>query len=189
MNNHINQICKACFYHIHNILWISKLLSKECPQTLVHAFVTSRVDYCNRLLYGPLKYQICKLQRVQNTVARLISNTTKYDRILPVLSNLHWLPVFSHIYFKILIITFKAIHGKSPSYISDLDSIRTCSSYSLRSHHSIALEHPNGPMFAFLGARCFPLRPLHCGTAFPCISMISDHCALLRDKSTHIFLH
>ena len=127
MNNHINQICKACFYHIHNIRRISKFLSKECLQTLVHAFVTSRLDYCNSLLYGLPKYQICKPQRVQNTAARLISNTGKYDRISPVLYNLYWLTLFYLIYFKILTVTFKAIHGMSPCYISDLASIRTCS--------------------------------------------------------------
>ena len=101
MNNHIKQICKSCFYHIHNIRRISKFLSKECLQTLVHAFVTSRLDYCNSLLYGQPKYQIFKPQRVQNTTARLISNTRKYDRISPALSNLHWLTVFYRIYFTI----------------------------------------------------------------------------------------
>ena len=70
------------------------------------------------LLYGLPKYQICKPHRVQNTAARHISKTRKYDRISPVLFNLHWLPVFYPINFKILISTFKAIHNMSPSYIS-----------------------------------------------------------------------
>ena len=52
MNSHINQICKASLYHIHNIRRISKYLSKECRQSLVHAYVTSRLDYCNSILYG-----------------------------------------------------------------------------------------------------------------------------------------
>ena len=47
MNSHINQICKASFYHFHIIRRISKYLSKECRQSLVHAYVTSRLDYCN----------------------------------------------------------------------------------------------------------------------------------------------
>ena len=79
----------------------------------------------------------------------------KYDRISAVLSNFQWLPVFYRIYFKILVSTFKAIHGMSPSYINDLVSIRTCSSYSLRSHHSIVLEDPKGRMLATLDGRSF----------------------------------
>ena len=63
--------------------------------------------------------------------------------------------MFYRTYFKILIIIFKAIHGMLPSYISDFVSIRTCSSYLLRSHHSIVFEHPNERMLATLGARSF----------------------------------
>ena len=66
---------------------------------------------------------ISKLQRVQNAAARLITNTRKYDHITPALYNLHWLPVFYRIYFKILIVAFKAIYNKLPSYISNLVSI------------------------------------------------------------------
>ena len=94
MDAHINQVCKAAFHHIHNIRRVSKDLSQECLKTLIHAFVTSRLDYCNSLLYGLPKYQISKLQRVQNTAARLITNTRKYDHITPALYSLHWLPVF-----------------------------------------------------------------------------------------------
>ena len=61
MNSHINQICKASLYHIHNIRRISKYLSKEYRQSLVHAYVTSRLDYCNSILYGLPKYQLSKL--------------------------------------------------------------------------------------------------------------------------------
>ena len=112
-------------------------LSKECLKTLVQAFVTLS------LLYGLPKYQICKPQRVHNTAARHVSNARKYDRISPVPSNLHWLPVFYRINFKILISTFKAIHNMSPSYTSDLVRIRSRSSY-----HSIVLEHTKGRVLA-----------------------------------------
>ena len=81
MNSHINQICKTSFYHIHNIRRISKYLSKECRQSLVHAYVTSRLDYCNSILYGLPKYQLSKLQRIQNMAARLITDTMKYIKV------------------------------------------------------------------------------------------------------------
>ena len=50
MDAHINQVCKAAFYHIHNIRRVSKYLSQECLKTLIHAFVTSRLDYCNLII-------------------------------------------------------------------------------------------------------------------------------------------
>ena len=155
MDSHINQICKTAFYHIHNIRRISKYLSQESLKILVHAFVTSRLDYCNSLLYGLPKFQISKLQRVQNAAARLITNTKKYDHITPALYNLHWLPVFYRISFKILILTFKAIYNMSPSYISNLVSIKSCSAYSLRSNSSLFLDRPKGCMLSTLGARSF----------------------------------
>ena len=64
----------------------------------------SRLDYFNSLVYGLPKYTISKVQRVENTAARLITNTRKYDHITPALYNLHWLPMFYRIYFNILIV-------------------------------------------------------------------------------------
>ena len=77
MDSHITQVCKTAFYHIHNIRKISKYLSRESLKTLVHAFVTSRLDYCNSLFYGLPKCHISRLQRVQNAAARLVTSTRK----------------------------------------------------------------------------------------------------------------
>ena len=125
MTSHINQICKASLYHIHNIRLISKYQSKECRQSLVHAYVTSRLDYCNSILYELPKYQLSKLQRTQNMAARLITDTLFFNHINPVLFNLHRLPVNYRIQFKILMINFKAIYGMAPSYLSNLIGIRS----------------------------------------------------------------
>ena len=68
---HITNICIAAFYHLHNIRLIRKYLSVDAAATLIHSFVSSRIDYCNSLLYGVPKYHFDKLQRVQNAAARL----------------------------------------------------------------------------------------------------------------------
>ena len=60
--------------------------------TKKHAFVTSRIDYCNSLLYGISDYNINRLHRIQNTTARIVTNTGKYDHITQILQKLHWLP-------------------------------------------------------------------------------------------------
>ena len=89
--HHITNVCKAGFFYLHNIRRIKKYLSRNSLLTLVHAFITSRLDYCNALLYGLPKEQIVKLQRVQNAAARLIMDIGKYSCITPALYELHTL--------------------------------------------------------------------------------------------------
>ena len=93
MVTNINKICSASYFYLHNIRRIRKFLSIESTKLLVHALVTSRIDYCNNWLYGLPPVQLSKLQRAQNTAARLICNTSRFDHISPVLFQQHWLPV------------------------------------------------------------------------------------------------
>ena len=89
---------------------------------LVHAFVTTRLDSCNSLLYGLPDKDLAKIQRVQNTAARLVSCLPRshHITILPVLMQLHWLPVKFRTVYKILLLTFKAQTCQSPAYLSEL---------------------------------------------------------------------
>ena len=92
MTDHINKACNAAFYHLHNLRRIKKYLSRDSLITLVHAFITSRLDFRNGLLFGLPKAQIAKLQRAQNAAARLILGIGKFSHIIPALYELHWLP-------------------------------------------------------------------------------------------------
>ncbi len=89
-------------------------------EMLIHAFMTSRLDYCNALLGGCSACLINKLQMVQNAAARVLTRTKKYEHISPVMSTLHWLPIKHRIDFKILLITDKALNGLAPQYLSEL---------------------------------------------------------------------
>ena len=130
---HITKISSAAFYHLHNIRRIRKYLSMDAAATLIYSFVSSRIDYCNSLLYGVPKCHIEKLQRVQNAATRLVVMQGKFCHITPVLHQLHWLPVSFRINFKILPLTFKAIYELAPCYINDLVKIKPLNSrYSLR---------------------------------------------------------
>ena len=93
--------------------------------------------------------------RIQNAAARLIFGESKFCHITPLLKSLHWLPVKQRVKFKILLLTFKAIHGCSPQYITDLITIRQPTKYSLRSQATIELERPKGKFLATLGDRSF----------------------------------
>ena len=124
LQDHINKTCRAAYFHIHNIRHIRKFLTKEATQTLVHALVISRIDYCNSLLYGLPAVHVARLQRLQNSSARLISHTIRFHHITPVLKSLHWLPVKYRILFKVAILTFKILHGPSPDYLKELVTIK-----------------------------------------------------------------
>ena len=151
---HISKTCNSAFYYLYNLRRIRKYLSKDNTKTLIHAFISSRVDYCNSLLYGLPEYQLNKLQRVQNMCARLICNESKYCHITPLLVDLHWLPVKFRIEFKILLIVFKIFKGLAPSYLSFLITPKPVPKCNLRSSSdSYLLSYPNVKPKATLGER------------------------------------
>ena len=91
--NHEHQaqnICKVAFFQTRNLSKIRKCLTRKDTETLFHAFLTSKLDNCGNSLLAELpQYLLDKVQRVQNAAARLVSCTRKYDRITPVLKELH----------------------------------------------------------------------------------------------------
>ena len=132
---------------------------------LVNSRVISHLDYCNAVYYGLPSYLILRLQRVQNTAARLISCTQKYDHITPVLIGLHWLPAEYRLKFRILLHVFKVINGLSPTYLTDLITHHPVPSRSLRSTDSNLLFVPR--TFSVFGDRCFRACGRRLRNAFP----------------------
>ena len=120
MHKNITKTCASCYFHLRNISSIRDSLTDKATIQLVHAFVSSRIDYCNSLLYGILEHAIKKLQRVQNLAARVVTRSSKYISITPTLKKLHWLPVKYRIIFKVVLLTFKALHGLAPNYLRTL---------------------------------------------------------------------
>lgn len=120
LENHIRTVVKSSFYHLRQLAKVKPILSKKHFETVVHAFVTTRLDYCNALYTGISESCISQLQRVQNAAARLLTSTRKFEHITPVLASLHWLPVNFRIHFKVLLFAFKALNYLAPSYLSEL---------------------------------------------------------------------
>jgi hypothetical protein len=120
MKKQVNTLCRSAYHHIRNLRKIRKYLTKDALATLVHAFVTSKLDFLNCLLYGLPHAVINKLQKVQNTAARLVLGTKKFDHVTPMLQELHWLPITFRIQYKVLLMTYNALSGSAPSYIREL---------------------------------------------------------------------
>ena len=83
-----------------------------------------------------------KLQRIQNSAARLVYSTPRFNHISPVLLSLHWIPVAYRIEFKILVLTFKARYQLAPSYICNLIRLKEKCKYQLRSSEELLLQLP-----------------------------------------------
>ena len=64
-------------------------MDEESAKIVVHAFVTAKLDSCNSFLYGLPQHLISRLQSMQNTAARVVTRTRKFDPITPVLTQPH----------------------------------------------------------------------------------------------------
>ena len=150
MKSFVNMKCKATMHSLRNISCVRRSLKTEACKTLVQAYVTSKLDYCNSLLYGIPDSLVHKLKRVQHYAARVITMTRKYDHIKPVLSRLHWLPIEQRIQFKLLLYVYKALHGLAPAYLSDmLVPYQPCRP--LRSSKKSLLEKPRFKLASYGG--------------------------------------
>ena len=130
----------------------------QATQTLVCAFILSRLDYWNCLLAGCPQFLIDRLQKVQNAPAWLICRAKKLDHVQPILQSLHWLPIRARIQHKISTLCFNVITGTGPQYLSELLHLYTPSRDLYSSADTCILKIPCSNSKAF-GQRSF----LHVG--------------------------
>ena len=116
----VSEICKSSYFHIRALRHIRSSLTTEACKTIATAIVGSRLDYCNSLLVGTSTSNLARLQLVQNTLARVVAQKSRFCHISPVLSDLHWLPIRHRISFKLATITFKLLQFRQPSYLATL---------------------------------------------------------------------
>ena len=103
---HISNVCRACFVQLRQLRAVRRSLLSDVLRTLLNAFVSCRLDYCNLLLVELPQCDIRRLQSVQNAAARLYGGVSRRDHVTPILrDDLHWLPVFQRIQFKIGVLT------------------------------------------------------------------------------------
>ena len=116
----VDKVCKACYFHIRALRHVRPSLPDDVTRTVACSIVNSRLDYCNSLLSGTSVSNLAKLQRVQNTLARVVLRRGKYDHISSALTELHWLPVKQRITFKLCTLAFNIKRTNQPSYLRQL---------------------------------------------------------------------
>ena len=141
MGEHIAAVCRSSYLQLRNIRSIRNLLTDDTAAALVHSLVSSKLDYCNSLLYDLPDTKIKRLQRIQNIAARIVAQLPKSCHITPVLKELHWLPVRGRIEFKILLFVYRCVNNLAPEYLSALLKSKQ-HSYGTRSKTAELLETP-----------------------------------------------
>jgi len=168
LTDHISKICSSSFYYLYNLRRIRKYLSNKSTESLVHAFISSRV---------------------QNACARLIFAEGRYCLITPLLIKWHWLPIQSRIVFKILLLTFKILHGTAPTYLDSLISLKPQSCYNLRSScDTLLLKQPSFKSKVTLGDRSFTCAAPKLWNALPFEVGDPKSMDIFKSRSkTHLF--
>ena len=116
---HKKNVCRSAYSELP-VLAQFGIFFQLITKTLVSAFVLSRHDYCNSLLSGCPKHLLEKLQKVQNSAARLVRKAHKRDNVSPLLRTLHWLPIPARIEYKLSTLCHSFFSDTAPVYLSDL---------------------------------------------------------------------
>lgn len=140
-DKHVNTVVKNSFLHLRSVAKVKHFLSQKDLEIVIHALISSRLDYCNSLYVGLPQSTLSRLQMVQNAAARLLKGTKKREHITPVLASLHWLPIKFKVDFKVFLFVYKALHKAGPDYICDLIQPYT-TSRSSRSCNQLLLSVP-----------------------------------------------
>jgi len=119
-DDHVTKLVSACNYHIQSLRHIRQLVDRETANTLACSTVNTRLDYCNAILYGITNKNIMRLQRVQNSAARVVCAAPYRSPSVPLLRSLHWLPVIHRINYKIATLSFKAQLHHQPTYLYNM---------------------------------------------------------------------
>ena len=186
MEDHVNNVCKTSYFYIRLLGKLRKFLDKDAAALITHAFVTSRLDYCNSLLHGVTSALTTKLQHILNAAARIVSRTKMCNHITPVLRSLHWLPVVQRCAFKTALLTFKAIHGLAPSYLCELIRYHSAAR-DLRSVNDILLDVPK--FTSCIGSRAFVVSASTLWNSLPYEIRTSTTISSFKSKlKTYLFL-
>ena len=184
-DHHIRQICKSCFYHIRDLRRIRRHLSMDTAKMIANSLVTSRLDYCNSLLFNVDDKYMKQLERVQNSLARVVCKTSKFCHITPVLHSLHWFRIKYWIDFKINTLVYKTLHTNQPVYLRELLSLSE--KQRTRASGTRELIRPRSPKTK-AGSRAFYVVAPYLWNSLPAEVRTAETYSIFRKKlKTHFF--
>ena len=152
LDSHVKAMSKANYFHIRAFRHIRHSLRVDTAKSVACAFLGSRLDYANSVLFGTSAKTLAKLQRLQNSVARVVMRSDRRSQALSILKQLHWLPIKCRIDFKIAGLTYKMRTTSEPMHLSNLISIYEPKRF-LRSADAQFLQTPR--VRTVIGSRAF----------------------------------
>ena len=177
MNAHVSNIARTCYFELRHLASIRRFLTITATATCVSAFVLSRIDYCNSLLFGSTHDVTSHLQRIQNYAARVILRLPKSSSITTHLESLHWLPVKVRSIYKIACLCYHCHSSTAPSYIADILHKSHCTPATLDPAHTPCLFSIDlHTVRQHLVILHFLLLLLLSGTLFQMMSGVPHHC-------------
>ena len=87
LSRHVRNVCKSCFVQLRNFRHVRWFFTHDASVFVVNALVSSWFGYCNSHFRSLSKFNLCKLQCIKNSTARIVSNTSRYTSTIPVLKN------------------------------------------------------------------------------------------------------
>ena len=120
MNAHVSNIARTCYFELHRLASIRRFLTSTATATLVSAFVLSRIDYCNSMLFGSTNDVTSHLQRIQNNAARVILHLPMSSSITTHSKLLYWLPVKVRSTYKMACLCYHCHSSTAASYVADM---------------------------------------------------------------------
>ena len=133
METHITNTRGSAFFYPYSIRHTRKYLISECTKKLIHAFIISRLDYCNSLLYGVPDHHVQKLLRVMNVSARLIFCTPRHCHITPFLQQLSTISWYLDFYSIVFVFFLSIVIVNRFFSVSNLlSSLQSAFDYSYR---------------------------------------------------------
>ncbi len=157
MREHVIKTVSRCFGALRQLRTVRQHVPTAVFQSLVTTLVLSRLDYGNVVLAGASKDLLRRLQSVQNAAARLVFSLRRRDHVSDALLQLHWLKVPERIKYKLLTLTFRALHGTAPHYLNLFERVAENSGrLGLRSAVTHHLVIPPSRLVS-VGGRSFPV--------------------------------
>ena len=158
MNAHVTNIARTCYFELRRLASIRRFLTSTATVTLVSAFVLSRIDYCNSLLFGSTHDVTSHLQRIQNYAARVILCPPNSSSLTTHIRSLHWLQAIVRSTYKIACLCYHCQSSTAPSYVTDMLHKKPLHTRNTRSSsYTMPLLNRPAHSKATLGDRSFSL--------------------------------